>query len=144
MRAFAERKQCCLRSADSARILKVTITINNTHYVDYVLGHSPKWWKTVTRGGGALLKKKFFRNFVKWRLNPWCHIDYFTDVLATFLYVTLVVVISVLAMAGQRALRKVQKVTFLVLASKFIRSLSDWTSMGCAGPADKIHGGFTS
>ncbi len=29
--------------------------------------------------------KKFSRSFVKLQLNPWCHMDYFTDVLATFL-----------------------------------------------------------
>ncbi len=31
--------------------------------------------------------KKYSRCFVKLRLNPWCHMDYFTDVLATFLCV---------------------------------------------------------
>ncbi len=29
--------------------------------------------------------KKYFRSFVKLRLNHWCHMDYFTDVLAMFL-----------------------------------------------------------
>ncbi len=29
--------------------------------------------------------KKYSRSFVKLRLNPWCHMDYFTDLLATFL-----------------------------------------------------------
>ncbi len=53
---------------------------------------------TVTRrrcGGDELLNKvvifvffpykKYSRSFVKLRLNPWCHMDYFTDLLATFL-----------------------------------------------------------
>ncbi len=29
--------------------------------------------------------KKYYRSFVKLWLNPWCHVDYFTDLLATFL-----------------------------------------------------------
>ncbi len=29
--------------------------------------------------------KKYSCNFVKLRLNPWCHMDYFNDILATFL-----------------------------------------------------------
>ncbi len=29
--------------------------------------------------------KKYSRSFVKLRLNPWCHMDYFTNLLATFL-----------------------------------------------------------
>ncbi len=47
------------------------------------------------RGGDELLNKvvifvffaykKYSRSFVKLRLNPWCHMDYFTDLLATFL-----------------------------------------------------------
>ncbi len=31
------------------------------------------------------LHTKYSRSFVKLRLNPWCHVDCFTDVLATFL-----------------------------------------------------------
>ncbi len=47
------------------------------------------------RGGNELLNKvvifvffaykKYSRSFIKLRLNPWCHMDYFTDLLATFL-----------------------------------------------------------
>ncbi len=46
------------------------------------------------RGGELLNKvvilvffayKKYSRSFVKLRLNPWCHMDYFTDLLAMFL-----------------------------------------------------------
>ncbi len=29
--------------------------------------------------------KKYSRSFIKLRLNTWCHMDYFTDLLATFL-----------------------------------------------------------
>ncbi len=46
-------------------------------------------------GGGELLNKiilfgffvlkKYSRNFVKLRLNPWWHMDYFTDLDAMFL-----------------------------------------------------------
>ncbi len=31
-------------------------------------------------------QKKYSCNFIKLRLNHWCHIDYFNDVLATFQY----------------------------------------------------------
>ncbi len=29
--------------------------------------------------------KNYYRSFIKLPLNPWCHMDYFTDLLATFL-----------------------------------------------------------
>ncbi len=48
------------------------------------------------------MQKKYSRSFVKLRLYPCCHMDYFTDVLATFC--TLIVVITLLSMEGQRAL----------------------------------------
>ncbi len=60
-------------------------------YVQWILSKMVLGW----RGGDKLLNKVFFffsfahkkysRSFVKLRLNPWCHMDYFTDVLATFL-----------------------------------------------------------
>ncbi len=33
----------------------------------------------------SICTKKYSHSFIKWRLNHWCHMDYFTDVLATFL-----------------------------------------------------------
>ncbi len=41
------------------------------------------WIKSFFLGGGS--HKKYSRSFVKLRLNPWCHLDYFTDLLAMFL-----------------------------------------------------------
>ncbi len=35
-----------MRALSTERMLN----INNAHYVDYVLGYSPKWWKTLTLG----------------------------------------------------------------------------------------------
>ncbi len=31
------------------------------------------------------VQKKYSRSFIKLQLNPWCHMDYFNDVLTTFL-----------------------------------------------------------
>ncbi len=48
--------------------------------------------------------KKYSRSFVKLRLNHWCHMDYFNDLLATFLSLDHVRIFAVY-MEGQRALR---------------------------------------
>ncbi len=50
-----QRNQRCLRSVESARMRN----INNADYIDYVLGYSPKRWKTVTRGEELLNKLLF-------------------------------------------------------------------------------------
>ncbi len=42
----------CLRSVDSVCMLNV----NNADYIDYVMGYSQKWQKTVTRGEELLNK----------------------------------------------------------------------------------------
>ncbi len=57
------------------------------------------------RGGDKLLNKvaifvffctpRYSRSFAKLRLNSWCHMDYFTDVLAMFLSLDLVRIIAV-------------------------------------------------
>ncbi len=62
-------------------------------YIQWVLSKIEPGW----RGGDELLNKvvifvffahkKYSRSFVKLRLNPWCHMDYFNDVLAMFLCV---------------------------------------------------------
>ncbi len=55
-----------------------------------------RWFKTLGwRGGDKLFQKviiyvffvykMYSRSFVKLQLNPWCQIDYFTDLLAMFL-----------------------------------------------------------
>ncbi len=75
---------------------------------DYVLGYSPKWLKMVTRGEECWINyvfvffvhNKYSRSFVKLWLNHWCHMDYFTNVLATFLDP-----VALLSTEGQRALR---------------------------------------
>ncbi len=70
-------------------------------YVQWILSKmAPGWW-----GGEELLNKviifvffvykKYSRSFVKLRLNPWCHKDYFNDVLTTFLDLDCVRIIAV-------------------------------------------------
>ncbi len=48
-----------------------------------VLGWRQIWIKSLFFFSFA--HKKYSRSFVKLLLNPWCHMDYFTDLLATFL-----------------------------------------------------------
>ncbi len=80
------------------RCLRFDLNVNNVSayircicvYVCDTLKMAPGW-----HGGDKLLNKvvifvffankKYSRSFVKLRLNPWCHMDYFNDVLATFL-----------------------------------------------------------
>ncbi len=69
------------------------------------------------RGGEKLLSKvaifvffahkKYSRSFVKVRLNHWCHMDYFNDVL--ILRFCAWIVVPLLSMEGQKALRFHQK-----------------------------------
>ncbi len=82
---FYLRYHCCLRSVERACMLN----INNA---DYVLGYSPKWRKTGTLGDKVLNKlcyffahKTYSHSFTKLKLSHWCHIDYFSKVLVTFL-----------------------------------------------------------
>ncbi len=51
--------------------------------------------------------KKFSLGFIKLRLNRWCHIDYFNNVLTTFLALKVLVVL--LSTEGQKALGFHQK-----------------------------------
>ncbi len=51
--------------------------------------------------------KMYSHSFIKLWLNPWCHMDYFTDLLATFLDLDHVRTLAV--MEGLRALRFHQK-----------------------------------
>ncbi len=70
-------------------------------YVCDILQNGAIGW----RGGDELLNKvvnfvffahkKYSRSFVKLWLNHWCHIDYFDDVLATFLSLDRVTILSV-------------------------------------------------
>ncbi len=52
----------CLHSVDSTRMLNA----NNTDYIDYVLGYSPKWQKTVTRGE-ELLNQLWYYGLFKFK-----------------------------------------------------------------------------
>ncbi len=54
------------------------------------------------------MHKNYSRSFIKLRLNPCCHMDYFTDLLATFLDLGTVQLCCCL-WEGQRALRFHQK-----------------------------------
>ncbi len=62
--------------------------------------YSPKWRFRVTHFWIKSLFlfslcTKYSRSFVKWQLNPWCHMDYFNDLLATFLSLDLVRILAV-------------------------------------------------
>ncbi len=54
-------------------------------------GYNPKWCYADVEETNCWIKfvffayKKYSRSFVKLRLNPWCHMDYFTDLFTTFL-----------------------------------------------------------
>ncbi len=70
-------------------------------YVQWILSKMALGW----RGGDELsnkvvvfvffVYKKYYRSFIILWLNPWCHMDYFTDVLATFLDINRVNYIAV-------------------------------------------------
>ncbi len=84
-----QRNQRCLRSVESARMLNV----NNT---DYVLGYSPKWQKTVTWGEELLNCWTYgWTPDVTWTILP----------MSLLRFCALIVIISLLSMEGQRALR---------------------------------------
>ncbi len=51
----------------------------------------------------SLHRKKDSRSFIKLRLNHWCHMDYFNNVLTNFLGLNEIV--ALLFMEGQKALR---------------------------------------
>ncbi len=96
----SERNQCnqrCLCSGESAHMLNV----NNTDYVDYVLRKAHACVMVLSKmaedgnSGRRIVEKnvlfvffahkKYSRSFAKLKLSHWCHMDYFIDVLATFL-----------------------------------------------------------
>ncbi len=95
-----ERNQCCLRSA----CVHFLQNVNNANYVDYTLvksahasRYSPKWLKMVT---------KSLSSFAKLKLDHWCHMAYFNNRLRLW---ALIVLVSLLSIEGQRALRFHQK-----------------------------------
>ncbi len=57
--------------------------------------------------------KKYSRIFVKFRLNPWCHMDYFTDLLATFLCVDRGNILAVYG--GSESSQNSSKISYFVL-----------------------------
>ncbi len=93
----SKRKQC-------KQCIRVRCCWHRTAYAVYVcdiLQNSATGW----RGGDELLNKvvifvffvhkKYSRSFVKLQLNHWCHMDYFNDVLATFLSLDRVRILAV-------------------------------------------------
>ncbi len=90
---------CCLCSDQSVNNVNrvfayVRCCWHRTAYVVYVcdtLQNGAKGW----RGGDKLFnkviifvfvgQKKYYRSFITLRLNHWCHMDYFYNLLATFL-----------------------------------------------------------
>ncbi len=84
------KHQRCLRSACERHLLNV----NNADYIDYILEYSPQWQKMVPGEKNCWINyviivffahKMYYCCFEKLQLNPWCHMDYFSDVLSTFL-----------------------------------------------------------
>ncbi len=81
----------CLRSDQSVNNV-TQLTQNSIRCL--LIWYSPRWRYRVTRRRQIVelslfllffAHKKYSRSFVKLLLNPWCHMDYFSDVLATFL-----------------------------------------------------------
>ncbi len=73
--------QCCLCSVESTCMLNIIYS----DYVNYVLGYSPKRRNTAIVIIVFFAHKKYSHSLVKLQLNHWCHMNYVTDVLATFL-----------------------------------------------------------
>ncbi len=79
--------------------MRFLLKVNNADYIDYVLGkrahaswYSLKWSEDREKNCWIncvifvfLAHKKYSHRFAKLKLSHWCHMDYFTDVLATFL-----------------------------------------------------------
>ncbi len=93
----SKRKQCQKR-------IRVWCCWHRTAYVVYVcdpLQNGAIGW----RGGDELLNKfvifvffahkSYSRSFIKLRLNHWCHMDYYNDLLATFLSLDRVRILAV-------------------------------------------------
>ncbi len=66
--------------------------------------------------------KKYSRSFITLRLNLWCHIDYFNNVLTTFW--ALNVLVALLSMQGQKAHAFHQNILIWVL--KMNEGLTGW------------------
>ncbi len=96
----------CFRSDQSVNDVNSISTWCSWHrtaytiYVQWIFSKMALGW----HGGDKLLNKvfcfsfahkKYSRSFVKLQLNPWCHMDYFTDLLAMFLDLDRVRIIAV-------------------------------------------------
>ncbi len=91
----------CLHSDQSVNNVAAYITLHMTFTYAMLFKMVPGW----RHGGDELLNKviifvffahkKYSRSFVKLRLNPWCHIDYFNYVLPTFLSLDRVRILAV-------------------------------------------------
>ncbi len=89
---------CVSSTVTRIHCLRLDLNVNNEfEYIRcircFCMWYSPKWRYGVTRWRWILNKvilfgffafEKYSRNFVKLRLNPWWHMNYFTDLLAMF------------------------------------------------------------
>ncbi len=75
--------------------------------------YSPKWCQGDVEEKNYciifvfLVHKKYSRSFIQLRLNHWCHMDYFNDVLK--LHFCALIVVPLLSLKSQKALRFHQK-----------------------------------
>ncbi len=63
--------------------------------------------------------KKYSRSFIQLRLNQWCHVNYFIDVLNIFLALECGSCVTVVSTQGQKVLRFHKKFVFLFVFRKW-------------------------
>ncbi len=130
----------CLRICDTKDYsipLLIWCCWNRTAYVVYVcdnLQNGAIWW----HGGDELLNKviisvffvhtKYSRGFVRLRLNHWCHLDYFTNLIAMFLSLDCVNYIAVYG--KDRELSEFIKNILICFSKDERRSYRFWTTWG--------------
>ncbi len=101
---------CCSVSASPCMLTHTLFTFKSKH----ALWYSPKWRQGDAEETNCWIKehKKCSRSFVKWRLNPWCHKDYFNNILLWKLHFwTLIVVGSLLYMGGSESSQNSSKIS---------------------------------
>ncbi len=88
-------------------------TDTEQHMMFVFSGYSPKWSYVAMLMRRSYFVffayKKYSPSIVKVRLNPWCRIDYFSDLLATFLDVDHV--IPVLSLGGSDSSQNASKIS---------------------------------
>ncbi len=65
-----------------SKIIHVTLGVHNFTVIRLLCVSLAPFWRVSTE---CKHTKKYSRSFVKLQLNPWCHMHYFTDLLAMFL-----------------------------------------------------------